>query len=367
MIASDENIYTIILEQNIKSNKTYDKFLLDFRINKKRYRKHLDFSGKSWDKKTRISKARFELENLKENKLDPQTELDENIKLDTFVEMHFAQMPDTTWTIAKKRHYTNYLKNSLGSKKVTTIKQMHIKECIKAQQELGLSIRTAKTTIEILNPLFKEAIANRLITFNPCDGIKLKLPKTKKTVLHASNELSTILKTISEIFKNDPYYLSFYLLAISGKRKSEILHLRWENINFDKDNFLIEDTKNGEHQLHTLPYFVKTELLKFRETKGWVFESPLVPNKPLNNVEKQTSKIKEYLPNFTLHRLRNVIVSAMAEQGISATLMSAALGHNNTNTLSKYLTLGYIQGSKQAAELIENIQKIDAIEIEDDA
>ncbi|MDD2699584.1 MAG: hypothetical protein PHF17_12420, partial [Arcobacteraceae bacterium] len=85
-----------------------------------------------------------------------------------------------------------------------------------------------------------------------------------------------------------------------------------------------------------------------------------------NNVEKQTSKIKEYLPNFTLHRLRNVIVSAMAEQGISATLMSAALGHNNTNTLSKYLTLGYIQGSKQAADLIENIQKIHSIEIEDD-
>jgi len=111
-----------------------------------------------------------------------------------------------------------------------------------------------------------------------------------------------------------------------------------------------------------LPYFVKVELLKFHEKQGWVFESPLVPNQPINNVEKQTSKIKNRLPNFTLHRLRNVIVSAMAEQGISATLMSAALGHNNTNTLSKYLTLGYIEGSKQAAELIENIHKIDLIE-----
>lgn len=363
-IKKDE--FTETIDTNLKSNNEFTRFYINFKLNGKRTEKIMDYSDKGWTKRDRIRKAKIELENLKENKLNPQTELDENIKLDTFIEMHFAQMPDTTWTIAKKRHYANYLKNSLGSKKVTTIKQMHIKECIKAQQELGLSTRTAKTTIEILNPLFKEAIANRLITFNPCDGIKLKLPKTKKTVLHASNELSTILKTISEIFKNDPYYLSFYLLAISGKRKSEILHLRWENINFDKDNFLIEDTKNGEHQLHTLPYFVKTELLKFRETKGWVFESPLVPNKPLNNVEKQTSKIKEYLPNFTLHRLRNVIVSAMAEQGISATLMSAALGHNNTNTLSKYLTLGYIQGSKQAADLIENIQKIDAIEIEDD-
>ena len=151
-----------------------------------------------------------DLENLKENKINPQTELDENIKLDTFIEMHFNQLPDTNWKTTKSKHYSNYLQKSLGSKKVTDIKQMHIKECIKAQQDLGLSARTAKTTIEILNPLFKEAIANRLITFNPCDGVRVKLPKTKKTVLHASNELSMILRTINDIFKDDPYYLSFY-------------------------------------------------------------------------------------------------------------------------------------------------------------
>jgi len=359
-IKKDE--FTETVDTNLKSNGDFTRFYINFKLNGKRTEKIIDYSDKNWLKRDRVRKAKIELENLKENKINPQTELDENIKLDTFIEMHFNQLPDTNWKTTKSKHYSNYLHKSLGSKKVTDIKQMHIKECIKAQQDLGLSARTAKTTIEILNPLFKEAIANRLITFNPCDGVRVKLPKTKKTVLHASNELSMILRTINDIFKDDPYYLSFYLLALSGKRKSEILHLKWENIDFEKNSFLIEDTKNGEHQLHSLPYFVKVELLKFHEKQGWVFESPLVPNQPINNVEKQTSKIKNRLPNFTLHRLRNVIVSAMAEQGISATLMSAALGHNNTNTLSKYLTLGYIEGSKQAAELIENIHKVDLIE-----
>lgn len=70
----------------------------------------------------------------------------------------------------------------LGDKKVVDIRQMHIKECIKSQEELELAPRTIKTTLEILNPVFKEAIANRLILLNPCEGVKIKLPKTKNCI-----------------------------------------------------------------------------------------------------------------------------------------------------------------------------------------
>lgn len=55
--------------------------------------------------------------------------------------------------------------------------------------------------------------------------------------------------------------------------------------------------------------------------------------------------------------MRNVVVSAMAEQGVSATLMSGALGHNNTNTLSKYLSLNYGKGSSEANRVIEDITR----------
>ena len=53
--------------------------------------------------------------------------------------------------------------------------------------------------------------------------------------------------------------------------------------------------------------------------------------------------------------MRNVVVSDMAEQGVSATLMSSALGHKNTSTLSKYLSLSYGEGSNEANKVIEKI------------
>lgn len=343
------------IDTNLKANNDFTRFLIRYKIDGKAKRKILDFNEKSWDKRTRISKAKIYAAEFKESKINPQSELDENIKLNTFINMHFKQLPNTTWTTTKMKHYSNYIKKCLGDKKVVDIRQMHIKECIKSQEELELAPRTIKTTLEILNPVFKEAIANRLILLNPCEGVKIKLPKTKKTVLNASKELAEIMATIIKEFENDPFYLSFYLFAIQGRRKGEIINLRWENIDFVNDKYLIEDTKNNEHQTYHLPSVIKPKLEKFKKESGWVFESSINRGNKIVNVEKQTNRIKKHIPNFTLHRLRNVIVSAMSQQGLSATLLSGVLGHNNTTTLSKYLTLSYEEGSKAANEIIENI------------
>ena len=45
--------------------------------------------------------------------------------------------------------------------------------------------------------------------------------------------------------------------------------------------------------------------------------------------------------------------------------MSGALGHNNTNTLSKYLSLNYGKGSSEANRVIEDITRGKYIERND--
>lgn len=106
-----------------------------------------------------------------------------------------------------------------------------------------------------------------------------------------------------------------------------------------------------------LPEYIADLLKAFCSSRGYVYESRINEGSPISNIEKQTKKIKKVLPNFTLHYMRNVVVSAMAEQGVSATLMSGALGHNNTNTLSKYLSLNYGKGSSEANRVIDEITK----------
>jgi integrase len=345
------------IDTGLKASKDYKKFYYRFKHEDKQFRTIFDYSDKSWDKRTRITKAKIDAAAFREKKINPVTEIDEDIILDDFIDEHFKHMDNTTWKQTKINHYNNYIQKSLGRKKVQSIKQMHIKQCIKEQQDLGLKPRTVKTTLEILNPVFKEAMANRLVDYNPCYGISIKLPKTKKIVTNASSQLLEIYNAINEVFDDDPGYKSFYLFALQGRRKSEILKLRWENINFARNTYLVEDTKNGEHQVFTFPLHIKELLEQFRNPSGYVYESPINPGSPINNVEKQTQKLKAVIPNFTLHYMRNVVVSAMAEQGVSATLMSSALGHNNTHTLSKYLSLNYGEGSLEANRIIDEITK----------
>ena len=351
----NRNEYTHTVKPGLKANKDFKKFFYRFKLEGKTFYTTFDYSDKSWDKRTRVGQAETAAKLYRENKINPITEINEDIKLDPFINAHFNNLDDTTWTTAKKNHYRNYIKKSLGNKKVKLIKQMHIKECIKAQEKLGLSPRTVKTTLEVLNPVFKEAMVNRLIDFNPCMGINIKLPKTKKIVIGASEELSIICDAIYKAHQDSPLFLSFFLFALNGRRKSEILHLKWENIDYKNDRYIIEDTKNGEHQMFFLPEIIKTQLLKLNNPSGYVYESSIKPNTPIVNLKTQINAIKKIVPKFTLHYLRNIIVSAMAENGFSATHMSGAIGHNNTATLSKYLSLNYVQGSKMANETIEKI------------
>lgn len=357
-MAVDRSLYTNNIDIGLKANIEYRKFYFNFKVDGKTYSKTFDYTSKTdWNKSTRISKAKMEAIQYKDNKINPKSELDENIKVKDFIQMHFDHLPNTTWTKTKIRHYNNYIASFIQNKKVTAVKQMHIKALLKAQKEHGLAARTIKTTFEILNPMFNEAIANRLIDFNPCTGLKIKVPRTKKTVLKASEALKEIYDAIITVFGDNPFYLSFYLLALQGRRKGEILNLKWQNIDFENNVYILEDTKNGEHQMMFLPPKIKDILLKFSEKEGWVYASSVNIGQRIGNIEKQTAKIKAIIPNFTLHYMRNVIVSAMAEQGISATLMSGALGHNNTSTLAKYLSLDHTQGSQVANETIEAITK----------
>jgi D-ribose pyranose/furanose isomerase RbsD len=48
------------------------------------------------------------------------------------------------------------------------------------------------------------------------------------------------------------------------------------------------------------------------------------------------------------------MVSAMAELGVDAIYMSGALGHSDPNTITKYLTMNYLTGSKIASNMIQH-------------
>lgn len=384
------------------AHKELNKFYFRFKIDGFTYKRIIDYSDKAWDKKTINKQLLKDIENYKNNpnfnreikpqKIEPKYK--NSYTLNKVMENYFKSKIvskedepikyNTTWIETKKRHYDNYIKKQIGNYTLENITPSMINECIELQALQGLKPRTIKTTLEILRPIFDEALDDKAIQSNPCsaktviDNKNIKRQKTKKIVNTPIETLQVFFTAIEELYRFEPFYKSLYLFGIAQRRKSEILKLKWEDIDFNSNTYLCRDTKNGENQTFYLPPSIKNELLQFREIKGWVYRSPLDNSKHITNIEKQTTKVKEKVeeiykkmiiesgitneehiklelekkPKFTLHYFRNIGSSVLQQQGMES-IISGALGHNNMNTKNLYTTIDYITSSKKYNEVIE--------------
>lgn len=356
-MAINRKDYPNKIETGLSANNAHTIFLYRFMYEKKEYSGLIDVSDKSaWVKKDRINEAKGILVRIKNEKKDPV--LNTNITLEAYMDEYWKNQPEGQYTTIRKSHYTRYIKTYCGSKKLIDLRQEHIEEALREQEKLGLAPRTRKQTLEVLNPAMKKAIANRMIQFNPCDGIKIKLPNTKKIVVNAGSKLNSIFEAIETEFVGDPFYHALFLFALQGRRRGEIIRLRWEDIDFDVNYYVLRNTKNDEEQKIYLPERIKELLKKFRESEGWVFQSQRTGTH-LVDIRRVTDRLKTRLkdPKFGIHYLRNVMVSAMAEKGLESIHLSGALGHNDPNTIKKYLTMNYLKSSEMASDVIDIIVK----------
>lgn len=350
-MAINYNEYIHQVKKNLKANKQYDKFLYRFSIEGRVIRGIIDTTHKSWGKKDRIKYAESELLKAKDK---AESTINEDATVNQMVDLYFETLKDSPYKTNRKSYYDRKVKPTLGKKKAKDILPMHIQKLVNGIIASGDNPKTAKQAVEVLSPSFNIARANRIVIYNPCLDVKIKIPKSKKIVVNATDRLTTIYQAITKLYKEDPFYRAFFLLALQGRRKGEIINLRWEHISFEYDYFFLPDTKNDEEQKIFLPPNVKEALLEFHQKEGWVFESPILPGQRISDAKRQTAKLKESLGDwFTMHYTRNVMVSAMAEQGVDAIYMSGALGHNDPNTITKYLTMNYLHGSKIASNMIQ--------------
>jgi len=343
--------YPSKIRTGLTANKDYSKFYYRFSSNRKPHKGIIACTNNSWTKKDKVKYAEQEFLKIKD---EIESCIDISATVDRMVKLYFDTLPEKSYKKNLTSYYNRKVKKEIGNKKIKDVLYSHIQNIVDKNIKGGDSPRTAKQAIEILSPAFKIARKNRIIVYNPCEDVKIKLPKSKKIVVNATERLTNIHNAIIKLYANNPYYRAFFLLALQGRRKGEIINLRWENISFKYNYYFLPDTKNDEEQKVFLPPNVKASLSEFRGKDGWVFESPINKGKRINDVKRQTAKLKKEVGSwFGLHYCRNIMVSAMAERGVKSIMMSGALGHNDPNTITKYLTMNYLQGSKIASDMIQ--------------
>lgn len=346
--------YDIKVDEGLRTEKNYNKFLLYFRYKGSRYKRVLNFENLGLTKKDKILKAKIEILKIKDQHEKKKIQ---ELTLKEYAKEHFKHKLESSYNKAIKSFYTRYIENTkIADKKLKDILEKDVRFLINNVNHL--KPKTQSIVIEILNPMFREAIANRECIYNPCINIKIKIPKTKKIILNANEKLKELTGAIEDIYKEDDFFYCLFFFYIQGRRKSEVFKLEWENIDIKNKYYVITDTKNGENQKFILLENIIERIGNIPKINKYVFPSSRKRDTHIKNIKHQVKKIREYsegLKDFTLKDTRNIITSAMGENGESAIYQSGSLGHKSLKTIDKYSTLSYIKGSEKANKIIKNI------------
>ena len=102
----------------------------------------------------------------------------------------------------------------------------------------GLSPKSVRELKNILNQTLNEAIRDDLIVANPCALVRLPPRERKQANFYTAEQLNTLLA----VAKDEPLYPMIRVAIIYGLRRSELLGLKWDSIDFENDVLAVKHT-----------------------------------------------------------------------------------------------------------------------------
>lgn len=283
-----------------------------------------------------------------------------------------------TYTLNIKRHIVPYFKEQEISK-ITT--QMIEKFYAHLATKSGLSERSILDIHKILKSSFKTANKRRYISYNPvADAEAPKVPRKEMAVWNLEETTRFLKQT-----ESSKLYLVFLIALTTGMRQSEILGLRWKDIDFDEGVLNVRQTlsHDGKHlitetktksSLRTISLTEKlaAELKKHEKTinmerlaAGEDYRdhnlvvctrvgTPLNPRNVLREFYRLMKKAK--VPKIRFHDLRHTVATLMLSRNINPKIVKEILGHSDIrvtlDTYSHVLPSVHKETAKQFGEML---------------
>lgn len=102
----------------------------------------------------------------------------------------------------------------------------------------GLSPASLRLHKNVLYQTLTDAVLNGLIMSNPCEYVTLPQMQRYESKFYTSEQLNALLDAI----KDEPIYPLIKITAVYGLRRSEVLGLMWDSVDFDAGIVTIKHT-----------------------------------------------------------------------------------------------------------------------------
>lgn len=359
----DTKRYSATKIPGIKANKDRTEILLDFKLNKKRYRKTLRYSKTHGTAGDRLKLAQKALQDYKDE-ISHSATLGDVAKMtvdDYFKRVDAVSKRGEEYRRKLALYYERHIKDAVGALLIKDVTPAHITALMTDLKAKGLAPSTRKKALECLVPVFKMALDEEVIGKSPIKKmhlIKRDSKKEKKVILKAEEKYRKVYRQIFLTLHHNPKIRALVLLCFHGRRKTEAARLKWEDVDLEGRTYVVRaaNSKVGQDMTFTLPDDVARILESLERVSEYIFWSEHNPSKPVDDIRHHVYKLRDDtgIPELTLHWMRNLAVSALSSMGVSALELSTMLGHTDPNTLRQYLTMQREVTTRKINEISQN-------------
>ena len=202
-----------------------------------------------------------------------------------------------------------------------------------------------------LKHMYSKAIEWEYIKESPAKGIKLLKEPPGRLRYLSPEDVSSLLDSCLDHLR------PIVLTALNtGMRRSEILKLRWADVDLSNRKIKVVNTKNNESRVIPINQTLYEEFLRLiKQVRGeYVFSDK--NGRPYGDIKKSFASAlkKAKIKDFRFHDLRHTFGSHLVMQGANLRTVQQILGHKDIKMTMRYAHLSpeYVQ---KAVEKLDSL------------
>lgn len=247
-------------------------------------------------------------------------------------------------TVALHEQHARHLAAALGELKLCAVRPIHIQKYADSLSSCVQS--TINSYRSITQNIFRQAVNNRILTFDPTQGV---IWVGRKCGSHRALDAAEI-EAITEHWREHLMGSTVMLMLFAGLRRGEALGLRWEDVDLPSGVIHVRHAQQIQPASHGF-------VLTAPKTATSVRDVPILPiaRTVLETIARKESFVlpqfqnagyferafkgfvdylQQFMPGFNLrpHDLRHTFTSVCYDAGIDIKSAQAFLGHSTPST-----------------------------------
>ena len=249
------------------------------------------------------------------------------------------------WRALRRRRVERNLENQLlpafGTVRLDRIRRLDVERWFDAYSKTAPG--GANLALQLLRQILNGEVDAGLIATNPTDGIR-KNPRPKLTRFLSTGEIDRLHRALDRLVNERPSRGQqadiIRLLLLTGCRKSEIVRLKWSEV--DGDVLRLAESKTGSGTVWLSEAARVIFDRRARSGSRYVFPSPKDPARPCTrDVELWYRARREAgIEDVRLHDLRHTVAIQAVARDAALSTVARMLGHADPTMTLRYAHVG---------------------------